>query len=257
MAAAHPRQRSSAPCRSRACLLLALLAAAATALSRGCLPGFAQGLGAVSGAQRRGRSGATALRALSTLGQVKLNLVAGKATPAPPVGPALGSFGANIAFFVKEYNALTASRAGEVIPVIVTVYSDRSFSLELKTPPTAELLHKAVGKDRGSGKAGKDIIGTIDIDKLREIATIKLPDLNVDDIDRAMKSVHGTAVASGVEVEGYEEWLKTAVPKPQGILERYGRKIAAAPAPWGEMPPLDEGEEAEAEDAPEPVQEEA
>jgi len=173
-------------------------------------------------------------RALTEIGSVKLNLMAGKATPAPPVGPALGQFGANIAFFVKEYNALTADKAGNIVPVIVHVMSDRSFTLELKTPPTAALIHKAVGKEKGSGKAGTEIIGKISIDKLREIAELKLEDLTCSDITRAMKVIHGTCVASGVEVEGYDEWLSTVFKSPESILDRYGPTKANLPPPFNE-----------------------
>lgn len=179
-------------------------------------------LAAAAGVRRTPRHSRTGLRALTEIGTVKLNLNAGKATPAPPVGPALGQFGANIAFFVKEYNALTADKVGNVIPVIVHVMSDRSFTLELKTPPTAALIHKAVGKDRGSGKAGTEIIGTMTIDQLREIAALKMEDLTCTDITRAMKIIHGTCVASGVKVAGYEEWLATVFKKPEDILARYG-----------------------------------
>jgi len=168
--------------------------------------------------------------ALSEIGSVKLNLQAGKATPAPPVGPALGQFGANIAFFVKEYNAMTSDRIGNIVPVIVHVFSDRSFKLELKTPPTAALLYKACGKQKGSGKAGIEIIGSITLEQLREIATLKLSDLNCEDIERAMKIIHGTAVAAGITVDGYEEWLATeAVPKPESIMTRYGPGVARLP----------------------------
>jgi len=196
------------------------------------------GVGAVAalaaGAAVRRRAPRTTMRAVTEVGSVKLNLPAGKATPAPPVGPALGQFGANIAFFVKEYNALTADKVGNIIPVIVHVMSDRSFTLELKTPPTAALIHKAAGQEKGSGKAGIDIIGTISIDQLREIAELKLNDLNCDDVSRAMKIVHGTCVASGVEVEGYEEWLKTIFPKPETIMGRYGPGKQNLPEPWNE-----------------------
>jgi len=175
------------------------------------------------------RANRVARRALTEIGTIKLNLMAGKATPAPPVGPALGEFGANIAFFVKEYNALTADKAGNIIPVIIHVMSDRSFTLELKSPPTAALLYKACGQDKGSGRAGIDIIGNIDMDKLKEIAEIKLSDLCCDDIERAMKIIHGTAVATGVVVDGYEEWLKTTVPKPSSIMGRYGQGTKRLP----------------------------
>jgi large subunit ribosomal protein L11 len=197
-------------------------------------------------AMRRPR---TSMRALQEIGSVKLNLVGGKATPAPPVGPALGQFGVNIAMFVKEYNAMTADKVGQVCPVVLHVFNDKSFSLELKTPPTAELLHKAVGAKGGSGKAGTMIIGTINIDKLREIAEIKLPDLNCEDVERAMKIVHGTAVASGIDVEGYDAWLKTIFPPPATILDRYGPKKAGLPAPWGEGKPLADAPVAEPAEA--------
>jgi len=159
---------------------------------------------------------------LTEVGFCKLNLQAGKATPAPPVGPALGGLGVNIGMFVKEYNAITAGKTG-ICPVIVHVMSDRSFNLELKTPPTAFLLHEAAGAPKGSAKAKLEIVGSISIDKLREIAETKLPDLNITDVVRAMKIVHGTAVASGVEVEGYSEWLAKQFPPPPSILERYGK----------------------------------
>lgn len=173
----------------------------------------------------------TVCRAMVEIGQIKLNLIAGKATPAPPVGPALGEWGANIAFFVKEYNALTSDKpAGMVCPVIVHIMSDKSFTLELKTPPTAALLHKAAGAPKGSGKAKIEIVGSITIDQLREIAETKLPDLNVKDIVRAMKIVHGTAVASGIKVDGYEEWLaEYDYPTPQSIFDRYGPGLGNLP----------------------------
>jgi len=209
----------------------------------GFLGGCALALGAAAARfGAKGRRRLEGLRAVTEIGQVKLTLTGGKATPAPPVGPAVGAFGLNIAMFVKEFNAITSDKVGETCVCLLHVMSDKSFTIELKTPPTAALLHKAVGKTKGSGKAGTDIIGSIDIDKLREIAEIKLPDLNVQDITRAMKIIHGTAVASGVNVEGYDEWLKTAVPKPKSILDRYGPSLDNLPAPWGNGPPLDNAE---------------
>eukprot|EP00434_Breviolum_minutum_P001770 symbB.v1.2.001567.t1/scaffold88.1/size340390/2 len=212
------------------------------------------GIVAVRRQQRLG----TAVRAVTEVAQVKLSkIIGGKATPAPPVGPAIGAFGLNIAFFVKEYNALTADKVGEACPCIVHVMSDKSFKIELKTPLTAALLHKAAGAAKGSGKAGIDIIGTITVEKLQEIAQTKLADLNCDDISRAMKIIHGTAVASGIKVEGYEEWLATSVPKPRSIMERYGPGVTNLPAPWGEGPPLEgaeAAEEAEEVEAPEPAE---
>jgi len=196
--------------------------------------GAALALGVSVGRQERTRS-ATSVRAVTEVAQVKLSkITGGKATPAPPVGPAIGAFGLNIAMFVKEYNALTADKVGQTCPCIVHVMSDKSFKIELKTPLTAALLHKAVNAQKGSGKAGTDIIGSITIEKLEEIAKLKLPDLNCEDITRAMKIVHGTAVASGIKVEGYEEWMETAVPKPKTIMDRYGPGVAKLPAPWGE-----------------------
>jgi len=187
--------------------------------------------------RRSGRS-RTRMHAVSEIGQIKLNLIGGKATPAPPVGPAIGSYGLNIAMFVKEYNALTSDKVGQGCPCIVHVMSDKSFSIELRTPQTAKLLHKAAGVEKGAGLVGQEICGTITIEQLEEIARIKLPDLNIEDVGRAMKQVHGTARATGIKVEGYEEWLKTAVPKPKFILDRYGSKMKTLPAPWGEGPPL-------------------
>jgi len=218
-------------------------------LSSAATVGVATAMVGIAASQVAARRPRTSMRALAEIGSVKLNLVGGKATPAPPVGPALGQFGVNIAMFVKEYNAMTADKAGQVCPVVLHVFNDKSFSLELKTPPTAELLHKAVGAKGGSGKAGTMIIGTIDIDKLREIATIKLPDLNCEDVERAMKIVHGTAVASGITVDGYEGWLKTIFPPPATILDRYGPTTAGLPAPWGQGKPLADAPAAEKAEA--------
>lgn len=178
------------------------------------------------------------MRAVAEIAQIKLNLMGGKATPAPPVGPAIGSYGLNIAMFVKEYNALTSDKVGEGCPCVVHVMSDKSFSIELKTPPTASLLFQAAGCEKGAGKVSQEIVGTITVEQLEEIAKIKLPDLNIEDVGRAMKAVHGTAKAAGIKVEGYEEWLKTAVPKPRFLLDRYGTSMSTLPAPWGEGPPL-------------------
>jgi len=189
---------------------------------------------------------------MAEIAQVKIaKIMGGKATPAPPIGPAVGGFGVNIAMFVKEYNALTSDKVGQVCPCVVHVMADKSFTIELKTTPTATLLHKAVNQEKGSGKAGTEIIGSISIEQLEEIAKIKLPDLNVEDIGRAMKIVHGTAVASGIKVDGYEEWVKTTVPRPKTILDRYGSAIKNLPAPWGEGPPLEGAESEMVEEAEE------
>ena len=131
-----------------------------------------------------------------------LQLPAGKATPAPPVGTALGPHGINIVEFTKTYNEKTADKAGQIIPAQITIFEDRSFTFVLKTPPAADLLRKAAGVDRGSAATGLEKAGTITRDQLREIATIKLADLNANDIEAAMRQVEGTARSMGIEVAG-------------------------------------------------------
>lgn len=131
---------------------------------------------------------------------IKLALPAGKANPAPPVGPALGQHGVNIMAFCKEYNAKTADKAGLVIPVEISVFEDRSFTFILKTPPAAVLIKKAVGIEKGASEPNKQKMATITQDQLREIAQTKLPDLNANDIDAAMKIIAGTAKNMGVTV---------------------------------------------------------
>ena len=131
---------------------------------------------------------------------IKLALVGGKANPAPPVGPALGQHGVNIMQFCKEYNAQTTEKAGQVIPVEITVYEDRSFSFVLKTPPASELVKKAAGITSGSGKPNSQKVGTITMAQVREIAETKMPDLNSVDIEAAMRQVAGTARSMGVTV---------------------------------------------------------
>ena len=132
---------------------------------------------------------------------VKLQIEAGKATPAPPVGPALGQHGVNIMGFVKEYNARTASQVGDIVPAVVTVFQDRSFSFELKTPPAAAMLRKAAGVEKGSGDAKVEMVGTVSLDQVREIAETKMPDLNAGDIEGAIRIVEGTARSMGILVE--------------------------------------------------------
>jgi len=132
---------------------------------------------------------------------IKLQLPAGKATPAPPVGPALGQHGANIMAFCKEYNDRTASQEGTIIPVELTIYDDRSFSFILKTPPTAELLLKALGMEQGSGAPSGQKIGKISQEKIREIAQIKMKDLNTSDLEKAVGIIEGTARSMGIESE--------------------------------------------------------
>ena len=132
---------------------------------------------------------------------VKVALQAGQATPAPPVGTALGPHGVNIMEFCKAYNAQTEGQRGNVVPVEITVYEDRSFTFVLKTPPAAELIKKAAGVKKGSGVPHTDKVGKITMDQCREIAETKMPDLNANDVEAAMKIVAGTARSMGVEVE--------------------------------------------------------
>ena len=133
---------------------------------------------------------------------IKLQIPAGKATPAPPIGPALGQHGVPIMDFCKEYNERTQSQAGQIIPVVITVFEDRSFSFITKTPPAADLLRKAAGVDKGSGLVGSELAGRVTRDQVREIAEIKMPDLNAVDIEGAMKQVEGTARSMGIAVTG-------------------------------------------------------
>ena len=135
-------------------------------------------------------------------GLIKLQIQAGQANPAPPVGPALGQHGVNIMEFCKAYNAATESQRGEVIPVEITVYEDRSFTFITKTPPAAKLVLKAAGLQKGSGEPHKTKVGSITRDQVRQIAETKMPDLNANDIDGAMKIIEGTARQMGVTVTG-------------------------------------------------------
>ncbi|MEV5569454.1 50S ribosomal protein L11 [Spirillospora sp. NPDC052269] len=132
---------------------------------------------------------------------VKVQLNAGAATPAPPVGTALGPHGVNIMDFCKQYNAATESQRGNVIPVEITIYEDRSFTFVTKTPPAAQLILKAAGVEKGSGEPHKTKVGKVTRDQIREIATTKMPDLNANDLDAAEKIVAGTARSMGIEVE--------------------------------------------------------
>ncbi|MCK8061688.1 MULTISPECIES: 50S ribosomal protein L11 [unclassified Fusibacter] len=134
-------------------------------------------------------------------GMIKIQLPAGKATPAPPVGPALGQHGVNIMQFCKEFNARTAEKAGYIIPVVITVYQDRSFTFITKTPPAAVLLKKAVGIESGSGEPNKKKVATITSAQLKEIAEMKKPDLNAASIEAAMSMIAGTARSMGIVVE--------------------------------------------------------
>jgi len=131
---------------------------------------------------------------------VKLEIPAGKANPAPPIGPALAQHGINLMGFCKEYNARTSDRMGDIIPAEITVYSDQSFTFVLKTPPTASLIRKALGIDKGSGEPNRNKVGTLTRDQVRRIAETKMPDLNAVDLEDAMLQVEGTARSMGVDI---------------------------------------------------------
>ena len=133
-------------------------------------------------------------------GYVKLQIPAGKATPAPPIGPALGQHGVAIMEFCKQYNERTQSMAGQIVPVLITVYEDRSFSFVTKTPPAADLLRRAAGVEKGSGRPNTASVGRVTGDQIREIAEVKMRDLNAVDLDGAIKQVEGTARSMGIEV---------------------------------------------------------
>lgn len=132
--------------------------------------------------------------------QIKLQIPAGKANPSPPVGPALGQHGVNIMEFCKAYNARTQDKEGLIIPVVITVYSDRSFTFITKTPPAADLLKKAAGIIKGSGEPNKNKVGKVTMAQVREIAKTKMPDLNARDLDTAVRTIMGTARSMGIEV---------------------------------------------------------
>ena len=134
------------------------------------------------------------------IAQVKLQISAGKASPAPPIGPALGPHGINIMEFCKAFNARTQTMGETIIPVVLTVYSDRTFTFILKTPPAAELLKKASGIIKGSSTPNKEKVGKVTLAQVRDIAKTKLPDLNAHDIDKAVKTIKGTARSMGIEI---------------------------------------------------------
>lgn len=135
-------------------------------------------------------------------GEIRLQLPAGAANPAPPVGPALGAKGVNIMQFCKEFNVRTQDKAGLVIPVVITVYSDKSFAFILKTPPASVLLRKAAGIQKGSGEPNKNKVGTVTAKQLEEIATMKMADLNANDAEHAVRMIAGTARSMGIQVVG-------------------------------------------------------
>ncbi|WP_022660802.1 50S ribosomal protein L11 [Paucidesulfovibrio longus] len=140
--------------------------------------------------------------AKKVIGKIKLQIAAGAANPSPPVGPALGQHGVNIMEFCKAFNARTQDQKGMIIPVVIEVYADRSFSFITKTPPAAVLLVKAAKLDKGSGEPNKTKVGKVTRAQVREIAELKMPDLTAADIDAAMRSIEGTARSMGIEVKG-------------------------------------------------------
>ena len=140
--------------------------------------------------------------AKKVIGQIKLHIPAGKATPAPPVGPALGQQGVNIMDFCKAFNARTQGEEGMIIPVVITVYADRSYSFITKTPPASVLLKKAAGLAKGSGEPNRDKVGTVSREQIAKIAELKKPDLNAASLEAAMAIIMGTARSMGIDVEG-------------------------------------------------------
>ncbi len=136
------------------------------------------------------------------VGQIKLQVPAGKANPSPPVGPALGQHGVNIMEFCKTFNARTADQVGMIIPVVITVYADRSFEFITKTPPASILIKKELGLKSGSAVPNRDKVGKLTLDQVKKIALIKMPDLSTDDLDAAVRTVAGTCRSMGVDVEG-------------------------------------------------------
>lgn len=135
-------------------------------------------------------------------GKIKLQCPAGQATPAPPIGPALGAHGVNIAEFVKQFNDRTRDQMGMILPVEISVYKDRSFDFILKSPPAAVLLKKAAGVEKGAGEVGTEIVGKVTREQVEEIAKLKMADLNARDLDQACRIIEGTARSSGIQVEG-------------------------------------------------------
>lgn len=133
---------------------------------------------------------------------IKLNIQAGEATPAPPIGPALGQYGINIMDFCKQYNEKTADKKGEMIPAVITIYEDRTFSFETRLPPIAEMIKKKLKLEKGSGLTGRENVGTLTRAQVKEIAQEKMADLNTEDLEKAIKIVEGSAKSMGVKISG-------------------------------------------------------
>jgi len=140
-------------------------------------------------------------RGKKIVGQIKLQIPAGQANPAPPVGPALGQHGVNIMDFCKAFNAATQNQAGMIVPVVITVYQDRSFTFEIKSPPAAVLLKKAAGIAKGSGTPNREKVGRVTRQQMEEIARLKMKDLNAQDLEHAVRIIEGTARSMGIQVE--------------------------------------------------------
>ena len=140
--------------------------------------------------------------AKKVVGHIKIQCPGGEAKPGPPIGPVLGAAGVNIPMFIKDFNAKTATQKGITIPVVITIFSDKSFTYELKTPPASVLLVKALGKDKGSAKPNREKIGKLPMSKVVEIAQQKMPDLNCDSLESAKRMIMGTARSMGIEIEG-------------------------------------------------------
>ena len=200
----RPRSRQRSP-EQRAALPRARAAVARQADAAACAPlALPARVGGPGGSLAGGRRRVAPTMGGKVTNVVKLELQAGKASPSPPVGPALGSKGVNIMAFCKEYNAQTAEQEGQIVPVEITIFEDKSFSFVLRTPPTSELLKNAAGVKKGSGTPPRTIVASVSQDQVREIATTKLPDLNTNDLDTACQTVAGTARNMGIRVKESE-----------------------------------------------------
>lgn len=177
------------------------------------------------------------------IGLIKLQIPAGQANPAPPVGPALGQHGVNIMEFCKAYNEETKDKTGMVIPVEITVYEDRSFSFITKSPPAADLLKKAAGIERGSGEPQKEKVAAVPEGKIREIAETKMKDLNANDIEAAMRIIEGTARSMGIEIGDHKIEPPPPKPKEEKPAEEQGEAVEQAGEKEQQKQEQPEGEE--------------